>query len=348
MLLLHTGRMRCPQFTILLRFGYISNRNPLCTRKKTYRIFWMCSTGPWLIGKWPRAENIQAYLSHLRLRSNQCTCDVFFLLIFRRDSDVYHPYYKIFPLEGEHSTPHDILSGVEKSKEHKTKLVLWIVSNCHTQSKREEYVSELERFVPVDIYGSCGDFPCSRDGGGCLPAISHQYKFYLSFENSLCNDYITEKLFIVMQYDIVPVVFGGGDYESVAPPGSYIDANDFESPRALADYLIFLNKNPDKYLEYFQWKSKYKVNIGDGWCSLCRQLTEQKANPVKKQYPNLWGWWNYMDLGSNVTTQTQNFDSQHKPVCQAPVEASTDSFRLTDFAVRFRQLRRWLRLEVLG
>ena len=34
------------------------------------------------------------------------------------------------------------------------------------------------------------------------------YKFYFAFENSLCDDYITEKFFNMLKHNIVPVVLG--------------------------------------------------------------------------------------------------------------------------------------------
>ena len=44
------------------------------------------------------------------------------------------------------------------------------------------------------------------------------YKFYLAFENSLCQDYITEKFFQAANAGVVPIVYGGIsnlDYEEV-------------------------------------------------------------------------------------------------------------------------------------
>ncbi|KAG0712698.1 hypothetical protein GWK47_017864 [Chionoecetes opilio] len=52
--------------------------------------------------------------------------------------------------------------------------------------------------------------------------------------------------------DVVPVVFGLGDYAVQAPPHSYIDALSFPSTNALADYLLYLNHNNTAYNEYFR------------------------------------------------------------------------------------------------
>ena len=51
----------------------------------------------------------------------------------------------------------------------------------------------------------------------CHTNIAKQYWFYLAFENSICNDYITEKLWRTLQTQTVPVVMGGGNYLRDAP-----------------------------------------------------------------------------------------------------------------------------------
>ena len=38
--------------------------------------------------------------------------------------------------------------------------------------------------------------------------FSKKYKFYLAFENSNCNEYITEKFWRYLSYGLVPVAFG--------------------------------------------------------------------------------------------------------------------------------------------
>lgn len=51
------------------------------------------------------------------------------------------------------------------------------------------------RYVSVDVYGACGKLACLRSDAKCFKLLSSDYKFYLSFENSNCDYYITEKLF---------------------------------------------------------------------------------------------------------------------------------------------------------
>lgn len=77
----------------------------------------------------------------------------------------------------------------------KTKMVAWFVSNCGAANNRKNYAQELQKFVSVDIYGACGTMQCFRRNKECFEMLKTDYKFYLSFENSNCKDYITEKLF---------------------------------------------------------------------------------------------------------------------------------------------------------
>ncbi len=54
-----------------------------------------------------------------------------------------------------------------------------------------------------------------------------EYKFYLSFENSVCEDYVTEKFWKVLDYSVIPVVLGGANYSKFAPAKSYINIRDY-------------------------------------------------------------------------------------------------------------------------
>ncbi|VDO82308.1 unnamed protein product [Schistosoma mattheei] len=116
--------------------------------------------------------------------------------------------------------------------------------------------------------------------------LKEQYKFYLSFENSLCQDYITEKFFEnALMNDVIPVVMGASieEYKSVAPPNSFIHVDQFSSPRQLAEYLHYLDKNHTAFNEYFIWQNKWKVLSFPGrpecdFCLLANALPSLKPS----------------------------------------------------------------------
>ena len=114
--------------------------------------------------------------------------------------------------------------------------------------------------------------------------------FYLAFENSICTDYVTEKFYGTLGMDIVPIVRGGANYSAFAPPGSYIDTNDYSSAQELAEELKRLSNAREEYLNLFRWKAKTEVLNGysEMGCNLCKTLHESKPT---KTYQDLGAWW---------------------------------------------------------
>ena len=171
----------------------------------------------------------------------------------------------------------------------------WFVSHCQTNIGREQYVAELQKYIRVDIYGRCGNLTCygnehARDT--CDEKLKRDYLFYLSFENNFCPDYVTEKLFRGFLSETVPVVLGGGHYTRFAPPHSYINVLDYESPKQLADYLIKLSENRRLYAHYFEWRRHFRMQEKmpiDSWCNLCKMLHDPSLPP--KSYENITKWW---------------------------------------------------------
>ncbi|ROT85440.1 hypothetical protein C7M84_014043 [Penaeus vannamei] len=173
--------------------------------------------------------------------------------------------------------------------EGKTKLAAWFVTNCHTIGGRESLVSTLKKWIDIDVYGGCGHLKCERSQQSeCHRMLNRTYKFYLSFENSLCQDYVTEKFFNILRLDVVPVVYGLGNYSVQAPDHSYIDALSFPTAKDLADYLLYLDGNDTAYNEYFnKWflslfslKSLLPPNVS-------HQTFSTQTFPTKRSPPNV-------------------------------------------------------------
>ena len=121
------------------------------------------------------------------------------------------------------------------------------------------------------------------DNQGCRDMIADKYMFYLSFENSICKDYITEKFFDPLQTNIVPVVFGRANHSEISPPHSFIDASRSETPEALANLLTKIANNEALYANYFWWKDYYSVggfspqDRAQAPCTVCQMLHQEEG-----------------------------------------------------------------------
>ena len=216
---------------------------------------------------------------------------------YRRDSDIWGPYGSYIQLSSE-----DPIDGHQKIPlkdftRAKSKIVAWIVSNCEAKL-RLKFVLELKRFIKIDVFGKCSgkifgeSRSCAKTRQSKFDCLK-KYKFYLSFENALCEDYITEKYWGNLgDANVIPVVMGGADYTKLAIPGSYINVLDFKSVKQLAEYLHYLNKNDTAYNEYFKWRQKYQVLTGIGMtlCNIC-QWFASKLSPETKVYDDLTEYW---------------------------------------------------------
>lgn len=171
------------------------------------------------------------------------------------------------------------------AKKRKDVPVAWFVSRCFTQSKREDYVEKLQKHIKVDIYGKCGPKKCgtnvmaSWQKDQCERNLLHannSYKFYLAFENSLCEDYVTEKLWKTLSLDVIVVVMGGVDYNRIMPKDSFIDVRDYPSPKGLAKYLNFLDKNDEAYNQLLRRKISLRcynqLPLVPLHCAICKKL----------------------------------------------------------------------------
>lgn len=199
------------------------------------------------------------------------------------------PMWKRFSPKGV--SPYVMQSDLPSIVANKTKMVAWFVSNCdQVQSRRMELAKEIGKYIPVDIYGKCGDLKCNKGDQKCSDMLEQDYKFYLSFENALCQDYVTEKAFRIMNRAIIPIVYNGADMSKLLPPKSYINAEDYETPKELADYLLFLANNPDEYLRFFWWKEHYKLSQLHYACYLCQKLNERDPKKEIVPYASLETW----------------------------------------------------------
>jgi alpha-1,3-fucosyltransferase len=168
---------------------------------------------------------------------------------------------------------------------NKTKTAAWIYSVRNTSSIRINLYSKLKEIIDIDVYGKDQMLQCEPYPARCVKTMGETYKFYLAFENSLCEDYLTEKTFRAIEDNVVPVIYSGANITRFLPPNSYIDANSFATVKDLGEYLKFLSHNQEEYIKFFWWKKYYKIE--QWWidmCEVCMKLNNFLKQPKQKTY----------------------------------------------------------------
>lgn len=79
------------------------------------------------------------------------------------------------------------------------------------------------RYFDLDIYGKCNDKPCDTK---CFKNLINNYRFYIAFENNVCDDYVTEKFYRI-DNKIVPIVLRKNDYLNITGENSFIAVDEF-------------------------------------------------------------------------------------------------------------------------
>ena len=189
-------------------------------------------------------------------------------MTYKFSSDIRQSYFFIVP--GKFKNGYD---SNKNYLENRTKTAIAFISNCKPQ--RLDAVRKLKKYIDVDVYGKCGK-PCKPNCFSLLP----KYKFYLAFENSICEDYITEKTYKnSLKNEIVPVIISGANLSNpeVVPPNSFINGLDFKRAVYLANYLKKIGSDPQLYNKFFKWRDEWTIRNGGTYslpCDVCNKLYE--------------------------------------------------------------------------
>jgi hypothetical protein len=199
--------------------------------------------------KWV-AFSLESEVNHPQLRDPEYMAHFDFTMTYRWDSDVPLMYWRP-----------ELRGLVIRPPRPKTEPAdaVFFSSNLQERSGRAEYVRELMSYIKVDCYGrALRNRQLAEDRGreSKLETLA-RYHFDLAFENSICEDYVSEKFFEPLVAGCVPVYRGAPNIEEFAPGDHcYINAADFHGPRELAEYLLDLAKNPAEYEAFFAWKDR--------------------------------------------------------------------------------------------
>ncbi|GAB1866732.1 Fucosyltransferase [Camponotus japonicus] len=226
---------------------------------------------------------------------------------YRMDSDVPVPYGRTVRIPDDISND-DVEHWDTVMRTIKTKLVAVMGSNCGGHNGRWSYVKTLKSLLgnDLDILGRCLDGNRTVCPGhfdrDCV--VLNAYKFYLSFENSNCREYLTEKVFWNAYSKLaVPIIMGASRYDCqrLLPPHSFLHVDDFASADALADYLRYLDRDNKRYISYHEWRDRYRLINEHGYfgsaskhyCRVCEALHYNSIAP--KVYARLEDFWSKKD-----------------------------------------------------
>jgi len=187
-------------------------------------------------------------------------------------------------------TDENHMMSVEEKNELKVRKglapVIYVQSNCNVPSDRDRYIEQLMKFIRIDSYGKClqnKNFPKESNLDSSVNFDSEefysfisQYKFMLTFENAICGDYISEKLWRSLHLGVIPIYRGSRTVIDWLPNNlsAIIVDNDLETnPSKLAQIINDLDSNDSEYNRYLAWK---RQSVKETNLNLFNTLTNRK------------------------------------------------------------------------
>lgn len=166
----------------------------------------------------------------------------------------------------------------------------FIAHNCDSKNDRESMVQGiLDSGFRVDSLSNClhNAEPPNGLGMDNKQELMRQYLFHLAFENQNEDDYITEKLWGALAAGTVPIYYGAPNIRDHVPAGSIIVAADFDTPRALGEYLAKVASDKTLYEKFHEWRAfdltwihyfvqKYNFTSVHSECRTCRWAYAKK------------------------------------------------------------------------
>ena len=170
-------------------------------------------------------------------------------MTYRLDSDI--PYTYLYP---------EYQSAMKNLAKPKSKGINAFISSSYNKSGRVEYLKNLMEHLNIDSYGRIFNnykIPSMDHGKSTKEALLPDYKFTIAFENSISEDYVTEKFFQPLAFGSVPIYLGAPNINDFAPgENCFINVKNYKTPQELAEYIKVLERDDALYGQYFEWKKK--------------------------------------------------------------------------------------------
>lgn len=139
-----------------------------------------------------------------------------YILITQKNGTVIGPKQNMYWIP--FATMEKTSMNIVKKLRNKTIAAAWIESSCDVIRKHEIYIRDLRNELhkykhTLNIFGECGNMKCPNDDfKRCNELIENEYYFYMAFEDSMAEDYVTGQLLTALNHFAVPVVYGGANY----------------------------------------------------------------------------------------------------------------------------------------
>ena len=186
--------------------------------------------------------------------------------------------------------------GIYKTPDpSKRKGICLFVSHCDIDVKwRTDYILELAKYIHIDSYGECWhnvSMPSNREDRmttGFDPA--KKYRMLLTFENTINQDYITEKISMGYNVGTIPVYWGPPEIHQWTPGNhTFIDPQRFKGPKELAEYLKRVDEDDDLFRYHttnFNYSIARKTHLENCppepyWCQICTVAQKMMMNRGK-------------------------------------------------------------------
>jgi hypothetical protein len=133
------------------------------------------------------------------------------VISYRRSTDIWCPYIP---------RRHEFEAALARPVPPKTGLVAMFQSASVDKSGRNDFARELMAHIDIHSYGRFLNnraLPDGDNGQATKLSVAARYKFCLGFENSIAEDYVTEKFFDPLLAGSVPVYRGADNVGAFAP-----------------------------------------------------------------------------------------------------------------------------------
>ena len=169
----------------------------------------------------------------------------------------------------------------------------FMASNC--ASTRAAQVSAIARRFPVVAMGSCKPPGTLKPNMTMLRQQNNlrgsrvankvkaikQYMFHLSYENSVHEGYMTEKIIDALQAHTIPIYYGAPDAKDFLPHNSFLKHE--KSAEELATKLHALAADPERRAQMHAWRANYPgftpppgyMCVGCMLCNACRRYAQE-------------------------------------------------------------------------